>query len=185
MSEIKAIIDQPLLDAALSKISTSGVHEATGSVPVPVLPDVHWSASIRYTVSGITGVIEAAYLRVAADVHVEGSAKALGVSVPVRWTGRVEATNELSIEKTDLVMRVTSLNVPVYFQLPKPIGHVDLGQVNVCKFLADPLVVKFRLLADTYSVSLPGGQSITLSPENPVLTLQPGVMSLTLSIGAS
>jgi hypothetical protein len=183
VNEVKVNVDQQLLNAALAKVLLSGGHEETGKVDLPKpIPDVSWSVAIRYTVSGISGTIETDRIRISADVQVEAAATAAGLSLPFSYTDRVEGTTELNIQGPELLISVTSLNVDVYFQLPKGLGRQSLGTVDVCRFLCEPIVLRFRLLPDSYAVSLPGGQFITLTADNPTLNLLPENIEATLGI---
>jgi hypothetical protein len=171
MSQLTATIDQETLNAALGKISAAGSRQEQGKILL--LP---YSVTVQYQVDGLSAKIEEGNLAADANVHIEVKG--------FKYTERVRVTTELAFEGKQLVVRFTSLKLPVVLQLPK-IGRLSLGTIDVCSILKTPMVAKFSVFQEQYPIALPNGQSILLELGTPVLTLTPGTLQIVSTINCA
>ncbi len=175
MSEVKAIIDQDLLNAIVSRISLSGQKTWSGKIDLPLLPDQYdpkWGVTVSFSVDTISCAIEEGRVRVFATVHVQAG--------NLSYTDKVETIAQVSIDGAHLVVRITSLRCTVYIA---PFGkRIDIGDVDLCVILPILLAVRFKLLADVYSASLPGGSDVTLVPSDAAIAIAFGRIEARVTI---
>jgi hypothetical protein len=173
MSTVVAKIDQAFLNTVLAKISVAGEKNWSGKIGL-----ARWSVTVRFTITNIRGAIENDHVRVFAKVHVQAG--------PISYTDDMEAEAEVGMDGTQVVLRVKSLVVFVY---AAPLGHrIELGNVDVCGLLPNPIEVRFRILPDFYTTSLPasmGGGQIAIMVNNVQVAVRSGAIEASATLGAS
>jgi hypothetical protein len=173
MSTVVAKIDQAFLSTVLAKISVAGEKNWSGKIgPVP------WSVTVKFTVTNIRGAIENDRVKVFAKVHIQAG--------PISYTDDVEAEAEIGMDGTQVLLRIKSLVMSVYVA---PLGHrIELGNVDVCGWLPNPIEARFRVLPDLYTTSLPasmGGTQVTITVSNPQVAVRSGAIEASVTVGVS
>ena len=173
MSTVVAKIDQAFLNTVLAKISVAGEKNWSGKIGL-----ARWSVTVRFTITNIRGAIENDRVRVFAKVHVQAG--------PISYTDDMEAEAEVGMDGTQVVLRVKSLVVSVY---AAPLGHrIELGNVDVCGLLPNPIEARFRVLPDFYNTFLPdllGGAQVTITARNPQVAVRSGAIEASVTVGVS
>jgi hypothetical protein len=173
MSAVVAKIDQAFLNTVLAKIFVAGEKNWSGKIG-----PARWSVTVRFTITNMWGAIENDRIKVFAKVHVQAG--------PISYTDDVEAGAEIGIDGAQVLLRVKSLVVAVYVA---PLGHrIELGNVDICNLLPNPIEARFRVFPDFYTTSLPasmGGGEVTIMVSNPQVAVRSGAIEASVELGVS
>jgi hypothetical protein len=169
MNTVVATIDQASLNVVLGKITLTETKDWSGEIVL-----VHWNVTVKFDVSNLHATIANGQVEVFARVHVTAG--------PVSYThDNVEAVVTIGMDGAQVLLSITSLEVPVYV---KPFGdEVDLGDFDVCS-LSGPIEVRVKVLPGPETSTLPGGAQMTITTSNPQIAVLPGGIqaSATLSV---
>jgi len=173
MSTVLAKIDQAFLSTILAKITVGVEKNWSGKIGLE-----RWSVTVKFTITNMRGAIENDRVKVFAKVHVQAG--------PISYTDDVEAEAEIGMDDTQMVLRVKSLLVSLYVA---PLGHrTDLGNVDICSLLPNPIEARFKVFPDFYTASLPAsmeGAPVTITASKPQVMVRAGTIEASVVIGAS
>lgn len=196
--DVQLDVNQTVLQNFISTVGTVGISGgASASVPIPY-PGICWwgpiphpcikwtscTASYHYSVSAsnIHVQVQPSGIPFSGNASTQASAGLCGVSASASYAPLFNGSMSASWNNgaQQLWFGIQTLNIEIYVRL---LGYkISFGFVNVGGVLPNPLYKMSVPLANTFVLPAPISKSITVTLQNPTVTLLTGDVRLTTNL---